>query len=85
MAYQLIYTQRARRDLRRLDADIKQRIRLTLEKYRDNPRLYVQKLTYPEFGSYRCRVGDYRVIFDITEEQLIVLRVGHRSEIYRGF
>jgi mRNA interferase RelE/StbE len=45
---------------------------------------YAQKLTNPEFGTYRFRIGDYRVIFDLVEEQLIVLRVGHRSDIYRG-
>jgi len=84
MAYQLIYTQRAKRDIRRLSANIKQRVKIALEKYRNNPMFYAQKLTNPEFGTYRFRIGDYRVIFDLVEEQLIVLRVGHRSDIYRG-
>jgi mRNA interferase RelE/StbE len=34
----------------------------------------------------RLRVGDYRVIYDVTDTQLVVLavRVGHRREIYRA-
>jgi len=30
------------------------------------------------------RIGDYRVIFDVEGDELVVLRVGHRREIYRG-
>ncbi len=84
MAYQLIYTHRAYRDIRRLTPEIKQRVKTALEKYKDNPGFYAQKLTNPVFGSYRFRIGDYRVIFDIVEEQLSILRVGHRGDIYRG-
>ena len=36
-------------------------------------------------GEVRIRVGDYLVIYDIEDEQLIVLvlRLGHRREVYR--
>ncbi len=34
-------------------------------------------------GSYRFRIGDFRVIFDIEKDEIVVLRVGHRREIYR--
>ncbi|MDH4220892.1 MAG: type II toxin-antitoxin system RelE/ParE family toxin [Candidatus Aminicenantes bacterium] len=34
-------------------------------------------------GGYRFRIGDYRVIFDIEGNEIGVLRVGHRREIYR--
>jgi mRNA interferase RelE/StbE len=40
-------------------------------------------LTDPEIGTYRFRIGDYRVIFDLEGNDVIVLRVGHRKEIYR--
>jgi mRNA interferase RelE/StbE len=35
-------------------------------------------------GCYKLRVGDYRVIYELNdlEEQLIIVRIGHRSEIY---
>lgn len=39
----------------------------------------------PALGGYRFRIGDYRVIFDLEgeDEDIVVLRVGHRSLIYR--
>ena len=44
---------------------------------------HAERLTEPELGSYRFRVGDYRVIFDLEGDEIVVLRVGHRREIYR--
>ncbi|MCK4791223.1 MAG: type II toxin-antitoxin system RelE/ParE family toxin [Desulfobacteraceae bacterium] len=41
------------------------------------------KLFDPALGTYRFRIGDYRVIFDIEGEEIVVLRVGHRKDIYR--
>jgi len=37
----------------------------------------------PALGSYRLRIGDYRVIFDIIGNDIVVLRIGHRKEIYK--
>lgn len=34
-------------------------------------------------GSYRFRIGDYRVVFDLEGDQIVILRVGHRREIYK--
>jgi mRNA interferase RelE/StbE len=34
-------------------------------------------------GPYRFRIGDYRVIFDLVDDEIVVLRVGHRREIYK--
>jgi len=44
---------------------------------------HASKLTDPALGTYRFRIGDYRVIFDIEEKEIVVLRVGHRKDIYR--
>ncbi len=35
-------------------------------------------------GEYRFRVGDFRIIFDLDGDNLVILRVGHRREVYRG-
>ena len=45
----------------------------------------VKKLTAYE-DRYRLRIGDYRVIYDVMDEQLVILvvGVGHRREIYRA-
>ena len=48
-----------------------------------NPLSFSKRLTRFETGQYRFRIGDYRVIFDISEQTIIVLSIGHRSEIYK--
>ena len=83
MKYKLIYTQRAIRDIKRLDFRIKERIGNTLLRYKEAPLKYAEKLTDSDLGSYRFRIGDYRVIFDIEGKEIVVLRVGHRKEIYK--
>ena len=51
----------------------------------ENPRLHGKALTGDKRGLWRYRVGNYRVICEIQDEQLIVLalEVGHRREIYK--
>lgn len=84
MTYKLVYTKRAVKDIRRLAPSIKQRLKVSLEKYRDDPLAFAQKLTNSDLGTYRFRVGNYRVIFDLEGDDLIILRVGHRRDIYRN-
>ena len=83
MKYRLVYTQKAVREIDRLDAVVKNRIGTTLLRFKDNPLQYAQRLTNSELGGYRFRIGDYRVIFDIEGNDIVVLRVGHRKEIYK--
>ena len=83
MSYRLVYTQKAVRDIDRLDAGVKKRIGTTLLRFKDNPLQYAERLTDPELGGYRFRIGDYRVIFDIEGNDIVVLRAGHRKEIYK--
>ncbi len=84
MKYEFIYTNMAFKDIRKLDNATKQRIKKTLERYQNNPLHYARRLTNTECGEYRFRVGDYRVIFDLDEYKIIVLRIGHRKNIYQN-
>jgi mRNA interferase RelE/StbE len=81
--YTLIYTQRAERDIAGLDSKTKERIDKTLLRYKEEPLRYAEKLSDPILGTYRFRIGDYRVIFDLEGNEIVVLRVGHRKEIYK--
>jgi mRNA interferase RelE/StbE len=81
--YTLIYTQRAERDIAGLDSRTRERIGKTLLRYKEDPLRYGEKISDPVLGTYRFRIGDYRVIFDIEGNEIVVLRVGHRREIYR--
>ena len=84
MKYGLLYTKRAARDISKLDQTAKERIRGTLECYAQSPFDYAKKMVDPALGTYRFRIGEYRIIFDVEGNKIVVLRVGHRREIYRG-
>ena len=83
MKYELVYTRRAIKDIDRLDHKVKNRIGKTLLRYKVDPLRHAERLTDSSLGSYRFRVGDYRIVFDIEKDKIVVLRVGHRREIYR--
>ncbi len=84
MGYKLLYTKSAAKDIQKLDTVVKKRLKSKLETYANNPLFYAKKLTDFSLGTYRWRIGNYRIIFDIDEENIIILRVRHRREIYRN-
>ncbi len=83
MKYELVYTRRAEKDILKLDPETKERIGKTLLRFSKNPLEFAEKLTDSSLGTYRFRIGDYRVVFDVAGSEIIVLRVGHRREIYK--
>ncbi len=83
MKYKFVFTQRAERDIKKLDDITKKRIGKTLLRFIDNPLDYAESLTDSNLGTYRFRIGDYRVVFDIEDKDIVVLRVGHRRELYK--
>ena len=83
MEYRIVYTNRAVNDLSRLSPEARSRIRETLKRYAKTPLDYARKMVDPALGTYRFRIGDYRAIFDIEGSDLVILRIGHRRDIYR--
>jgi len=83
LSYNLIYTHRSLKDIRKLDKDIRKRIGKALKRYEKDPMKFASKLTDSKIGTYRFRVGEYRIIFDVEENDIVVLRIGHRRDIYR--
>jgi len=81
--YRLTYTERAIKDIRKLELKIRDRIGKTLLRYERDPLKHAEKLTESKIGEYRFRIEDYRVIFDIEGDEIVVLRAGHRKDIYR--
>jgi len=76
-------THRAIKDLEKFDDSIKVRLRKALLRFQSAPLKHAEKLTDSQLGSYRFRVGDYRIIFDLVESDIVVLRIGHRRDIYK--
>lgn len=81
----LRFTKDAMKDLRGFEIAIRKRIIEKLDFYMamDDPLKFAKALRDSKFGEYRFRVGEYRVIFDVRENDIIILAIGHRGEIYR--
>lgn len=85
--YSVDYTERALKQLKKLDTFTRKQIISWIEKNLvgcEDPRAKGKGLTANRSGQWRYRIGDYRVIADIQDNivTILVLEVGHRSKIY---
>ena len=82
MSYEITFTDTSRKQFRKLEKEVQERIIKALERIRIRPESYVKKLVGDQ--GYRLRVGDYRVILDIEKAELVILviKIGHRKNIY---
>jgi len=73
----------AKKQLKKLDKKLQSQIVASLERCRFRPYVYVKKLVNNPYFS--LRVGDYRVIMDIRDDQLriLVIKIDHRKKIYK--
>lgn len=88
MKYKIVFTERATKQLKKMDKYTSSLIIGWLEKNVDgceNPRIHGKGLTENKSGQWRYRIGDYRAICEIKDNEIIVLvlEVGHRREIYK--
>ena len=76
----------ARKELERLSAKLIQRIFPKLEGLASEPRPAGCKKLKGGQREWRIRVGDYRVVYTVDDEKLLVsvMRIRHRSEVYDG-
>ena len=81
--FEIVFTKRSISDLEKLDDATRSRIAKKLKEYSHAPFHFAHKLSDPKLGTYRFRIGDYRVIFDLVGEKIVILRIGNRKEIYR--
>jgi mRNA interferase RelE/StbE len=86
MAYMVEVTSRARKNLREVPAGIQRKLIRRMEGLAENPRPAGAKKLQGLEDTYRIRVGDYRVVYEIKDDELVVLviRVRHRRDVYRG-
>jgi len=81
--YRILLTKRAIKDLEKLNEEAKLRIKEKFNLLLNDPISSSKKLSSSLIGTYRLRVGDYRVIFDIDNDKVVILRIGHRKDIYK--
>lgn len=87
MKYRVETTKQFDREFKKLDRYTQKMIKSWIEKNLVNcsdPRVHGKGLTSNRSGQWRYRIGDYRLICHIEDEQLVVLAltVGHRRDIY---
>ena len=76
----------AAKSLARLPVDLQQRIVRALETLAGDPRPHGVVKMAGDDNLWRVRVGDFRIVYEIHDDVLLVLvlRIGHRREVYRG-
>lgn len=88
MQYKVILTERAIKELRKMDRYTAALILGWIEKHLEgceNPRLHGSALKSNKVRQWRYRIGNYRIICEIQDDKLtiLVLEVGHRRKIYK--
>jgi mRNA interferase RelE/StbE len=86
LSYRIEYLPAVVRTLRKLPANNRRRIISKIETLSGNPRP-TGSVKMSGHSTYRLRVGDYRIIYAIADERLVILivEVGHRREVYRDW
>lgn len=91
MAYKIVVTESAAKELRRIPAKMQDRIFGKIEDLAEEPKPHGHKKlkNFDMPGSdqddyYRIRVGDYRVIYTIENEQItiFIMKIAHRKDVY---
>lgn len=85
MSYRVEVAPAAARQLRKLDNSARRRVQTAIELLADDPRPPAATKFVSGAGEWRVRTGDYRIVYEIHDDVLLVLVValGHRRDIYR--
>lgn len=83
--YSVVLTTQAEKDLKKLPRTVLERIANSLRTLQENPRPMGVKKLQAEKDAYRVRVGDYRIVYRIVEQAIlvVVIKIAHRREVYR--
>ncbi len=83
--YRIVFKPSAERAFLALPKDVRKRLDKRLLALQDHPRPPGVKALTGESGVYRLRVGDYRVLYEVLDDRVLVLvvAIGHRREVYR--
>ncbi|MHB1930438.1 MAG: type II toxin-antitoxin system RelE family toxin [Acidimicrobiales bacterium] len=84
MTYRVTLAPSAARQLRKFDPDVRRRLQAAIELLAGDPRPPAATRLVGGSGEWRVRTGNYRVVYEIDDNELLVLvlRMGHRREVY---
>jgi mRNA interferase RelE/StbE len=86
VTYRVTFTTSAARQLRKLDPQARRRIQAAIELLSTDPRPPAATQLVGGGGEWRVRTGDYRIVYEIDDGELLVLvlAVDHRRDVYRA-
>ena len=86
MAYRLTILPAAWRELSALSKSDQRRISQKIDQLAEDPRPSGAKMLQGRLRFFRIRSGDYRIIYTVEEDRqrVLVVKVGHRRDVYRG-
>ncbi|MBM3306064.1 MAG: type II toxin-antitoxin system RelE/ParE family toxin [Candidatus Aminicenantes bacterium] len=83
MTYRLLYHPLVAEDIEGLPENIKERIRTAIEtRLLPDPARAGRPLRQSLIGHRKMRVGDFRVIYRVQGDRIIILKIGHRKDVY---
>lgn len=87
MKYKVEFTERAKKEIKKLDKRIASLILGWVQKNLEgceDPRLHGKGLSANRSGQWRYRVGDYRLLAQIEDDKIriVIITVGHRRDVY---
>lgn len=85
MSYQVEFSRGASKQFRKLPPSIQERVQAKIDELAVEPRPNQVKKLQGDDSLYRIRVGNYRIVYEIKDDVLlvIVIRIKHRSEVYK--
>jgi len=74
------------KEIRKLSPQIQKRLGIKLQWFagQEDPLKFAEPLTKPADAGYRFRIGNYRVLFDVEDDTIVILYVQHRREVYKN-
>ncbi len=83
--YEILLERRAEKDLRKLSSELFQRIIAKIQSLSENPKPQGSRKITGSKNDWRIRIGDYRAIYEIDEQEkrVRIMRVRHQREAYR--
>lgn len=83
MAYNIVYKKSVQRDLKKFSKSEARRVLNQIEEELSENADKYPVLKGQFAGLRKYRIGDYRVIYAILGDDVLVLRIGHRKEVYK--
>lgn len=85
MSYRLTASKLFLKEIKKLTPDVRQKVEVALIDLKKDPYSFpsIKKLVNVEVGKFRVRIGDYRLRFDIDEQEIRLHLIMHRKDIYK--